>query len=113
MGVEREQLDTQEKTHINVPTVANTNTSCVPATVPSTFHVITHKSSPHIYKVDANVLFEEKLAERSHQPGSWSEFMVKVSIYGQAKVPQDPQFGTQCSLPISGSQRSAPGTKEA
>lgn len=72
MGMERDQLDTQEKPHINVPTVANSNTSCMPATVPSAFHVIIHKLSPHINKVDTNLgqgllvcclFFEKKLAE--------------------------------------------------
>ena len=63
MEVERVQLDTQEKNHINVPTLANKNNSCMPATVLSAFHMITHKLSPHIYKMGSNVPFERKPVE--------------------------------------------------
>lgn len=42
MEGKRDPVDTKEKNHINVPTMANTHTSCVPATVPSTFYVGAH-----------------------------------------------------------------------
>ena len=48
MEVKRDQVDTKEKNHINVPTMANTHTSCAPATMPRTFYVGTHSLSPHL-----------------------------------------------------------------
>ena len=62
-------MDTQEEDHVNVPTVADTDTSCTRATTPSASHVIACKSFPRTFTVGAKVLFEENPEREVTSPG--------------------------------------------